>query len=150
MAMAGLVMGCLSAVLIPVIAILAGLLLPALAKAKDKAQRINCMNNMKQIGLAARMWSNSNGEKFPPDFASMSNELVSPRILVCPGDASKTRVMNWSEFGPGNVTYEYLQPGIEERIAVQTVVFQCPIHGNVGMGDGSVQLGNQRTRRLER
>ena len=147
MAVAGLVMGYVSVALIPVIAIFAGLMLPALAKAKDKAQRINCINNMKQIGLAARMWSSNHGGKFPPDFASLTNELATPKILVCPGDSSKTRAMDWSEFGLGNVTYEYLEPGIEEKIAAQTAVFQCPIHGNVGMGDGSVQ-GGQRTRRL--
>ena len=150
MAVAGLVMGYVSVALIPVIAILAGLMLPALAKAKDKAQRINCVNNIKQIGLAARIWSNEHGGKFPPDFTSMSNELATPNILVCPGDSSKTRAMNWSQFGPGNVTYEYLEPGIEEKTAAQTVVFQCPIHGSIGLGDGSVQQGSRRTRRLER
>ena len=147
LAVAGFVMGYLSLALLP---ILAGLMLPALAKAKEKAQRISCVNNMKQIGLAARMWSNDNGGKFPPDFASMSNELATPQILVCPSDSSKTRAMNWSEFGPGNVTYEYLEPGIDEKNAALTVVFRCPIHDNVGLGDGSVQQGGQRTRRLKR
>lgn len=147
LAIAGFVLGYLSLALIP---ILAGLMLPALAKAKEKAQRISCVNNMKQIGLAARMWSSDHGGKFPPDFASMSNELVTPKILVCPGDSSKTRAMNWSEFGPANLTYEYLEAGIDEKNAAQTVVFQCPIHGNIGLGDGSVQQGGQRTRKLRR
>ena len=151
LAVAGLVLGYLSVALIPFIAILAGMLLPALAKAKDKAQRINCVSNMKQIGLAARMWSNDHNGKFPPDFTSMSNELFSPKILVCPGDSSKTRVTNWSEFGPGNVSYEYLEPGYDEKSGQpQTIVFQCPIHGNIGLADGSVAQGNQRTRRLGR
>jgi hypothetical protein len=148
LAIAGFAMGYLSLALIP---ILAALLLPALAHAKDKAQRIMCVNNMKQIGLAARIWSTDHAGKFPPDFNSMSNELSSPNILVCPGDSSRTAAMSWAQFGPENVSYEYLTPEYDEKSEPpQTVVFECPIHGNLGLGDGSVQQGGQRMNRIRK
>jgi len=52
-------------VVIAIIAILASLLLPALAKAKARAQRITCTSNLKQVGLAFRMYSNEHQERFP-------------------------------------------------------------------------------------
>ena len=58
-------------VVIAIIAILAGMLLPALAKAKQKGQGIMCMNNTKQLMLAWKLYVDDNNDKIPPAFSSI-------------------------------------------------------------------------------
>jgi prepilin-type N-terminal cleavage/methylation domain-containing protein len=107
-------------VVIAIIAILAGMLLPALAKAKAKAQRIACVNNCKQVGLSFRIFANDNEDKLPfqvstnqggssefvtvaastvPNhymhFLAMSNELSTPKVIVCPSDTGRQNATNW-------------------------------------------------------
>ena len=103
LALGGLIMGYISLAILPFVAIMAGLMLPALAKAKTKAQSIQCVNHLKQIGLAARIYAGDHNDRFPRDFLSMSNELVTPLLLVCKSDTTKTPVQDWSDFSSANV-----------------------------------------------
>ena len=119
-------------VVIAIIAILASLLLPALARAKAKAQRIQCVNNLKQGGLGLRMWANDHGDLFPwnvtvansgslgttdwaDHFRACSNELVMPKILVCPSDKEKVIQDKW-QLLDGDINASYFV-GKDARLA---------------------------------
>lgn len=114
--------------------------LDALAEAKAKAQSIACVNNLKQIGLAVRLWEMDNNNINPPDFLSMSTELSTPKILFCPGETNRPPVKTWGEFAATASTYEYLVAGVTNAaVEPQRISVRCPIHNNIGLCDGSVQ-----------
>jgi competence protein ComGC len=99
------------AAIIAILALLTLILLPALAQDSQNSARRQCVNNLKQVGLAFKTWAVDNGDKFPMavsnrlggtlefavdgnafrHFQVMSNELTTPKILVCPADTRKPR-----------------------------------------------------------
>ena len=109
-------------VVIAIIAILAAMLLPALGKAKVKAQGIYCLNNLRQVQLAIVMYAGDNKEKFPENPGSLitPNSWVTGRLswdtLATPNiDNTDTTTLTAGEIGP--------------YVAKNTGDFKCPAPG---------------------
>jgi len=89
-AMAGLIMGCVSFLMIPIIGILAAMLLPALNQAREKARQAVCMSNLKQIGLACAMYADNHNDKLPRKFDDLLPYVGSSKIFFCPSARDST------------------------------------------------------------
>ncbi len=113
-------------VILAVISVLTLLAIPALHRAKLRAQRIYCTNYLKQMGLACRIWDRNSG-KYPMSvagtnggtmdfntgpnawrhFQTMSNELSTPIVLICPAesDRMRTAATNFNFMSNSNISY---------------------------------------------
>ena len=175
-------------VVIVILGILAAILLPALTANSCSCGKISCVNNLKQIGLAFRIWEGDNGDKYPmqvparrggamepaargnvaPIFQVMSNELSTPRVLICPADSDRS-VANSFAFGFDNSHVSYFagldaaddKPamflsgddnfdigGRPVKSGLLLLATNAPVswtaarhinQGNIGLADGSVQ-----------
>ncbi|NOY75164.1 MAG: DUF4190 domain-containing protein [Kiritimatiellaeota bacterium] len=113
MALAGLITGYIGIFLIG-ITILPAMLLPALSNARESARKIACLNNLKQIGLSLRIYSNAYKGQFPPYDGAQGLELLrkegfleNPKIYVCP--SSKTKAAAYGEsLTEDTVDYVYI------------------------------------------
>jgi prepilin-type processing-associated H-X9-DG protein len=111
---------------IAVLILLAAVLLPPMRGNKVHASQSNCIYNLKQVGLAFRTWALDHNDNYPMNvcvtnggtlefvpgglayvhFQALSNELSTPRILVCPADSKRIRATNFtSDFSNQKLSY---------------------------------------------
>lgn len=157
------------------------------SNAMARALRIQCVNNLRQTGLAFRIWEGDHGNSYPMavsetnggtmefvtgmnefrHFQVMSNELSTPRILVCPADPDiQIAATNFTAFSNSNVSYFLgivpndtnvtlllsgdrnitngtpIRNGILELTTNKLAGWTSEFHyrmGNIGLADGSVQ-----------
>jgi hypothetical protein len=139
---------------IAVTAMGAGMILPAMAKGKEKAQTIQSINQLKQVCLAARIYANDHEDRLPPAERwcdTLKNELGSPKVLKSPNDPSpegcsyaynsKLSGKKESEVAPDTVMFFETAGGWNQH-GGRELLLPRPRSGDVyviGLADGSVQ-----------
>ena len=169
------------------LSLLAAVALADVSESQAKNQKINCVNNLHQIGLAYRVWAGDNGDKYPMQvsvknggakelvfkgnvaacFQVMSNELSTPKIVICPADTSRSAANNFTT-GFDNSKVDYfvgvdadlirpqmllsgddnfavggvpVKPGLLVITTSQPITWTAARHvnqGNIGFADGQV------------
>jgi hypothetical protein len=119
--------------------------LMSLRTAVDANWSLQCLNQLKQIGLAARLYANDNNDRLPPSFEAVTNELGRASVLVCPGDLLRPRPTEFADLDWGSVSYVLDAPGrrlFPGEVGVQ--VAHCRTHGHVLDSEGAVTSGTNR------
>jgi type II secretory pathway pseudopilin PulG len=113
-------------ILAGILAVLSFVILPTMKSRRHSGRQWNCVNNLRQIGLAFRIWAGDNQGRFPmeaatnnwgsrefvggsnafPHFRCMSNELNDPRALLCSHDDRRDPATNFNAgFNDSHVSY---------------------------------------------
>jgi hypothetical protein len=99
-----------SAIFIGLGIILILLIAAGIPRLKQRLLAVSCGDNMISMAYATRIWLDDNNNRLPSDFRSMSNELNTVKLLICPADSSTPRATDWASVTASNCTYEILTP----------------------------------------
>lgn len=110
-------------VVIAIIALLAALIVPAVSKSLDRASRVGCLNNLRQISIATMAWASEHKEQLPvamdaipyphrfPNYDDIFGDLLPNRdsVMFCPGKLRQVRNAETSDYDTVFITYQYFR-----------------------------------------
>ena len=135
--MTGLVTGIICIVMIPIIAILAAILLPALQMARTTAQATACTSNIKQIELGCMQYASNHNDQLPPNLKALEQVGINGNVLICPAVRNDKSGIS--------ADYIYYGSGLKtSNLDSRTILItdSAKRHGpyfNIGFGDGHVE-----------
>jgi prepilin-type processing-associated H-X9-DG protein len=134
-------------------AMMLGILLPSLNRARETANRVKCGSNMRQIGQAILLHSNENRGRYPENLGILLNQDLSVEVFVCPSGENalppnhqqmkREELMEWIN---ANADYVYVGQGLNTTAGADVVVLyeKVDAHERQGMnilyGDGHVEF----------
>ncbi|MCK5850484.1 MAG: DUF1559 domain-containing protein [Kiritimatiellae bacterium] len=131
-------------VVIAIIGILAGMLLPAIAAAREKARRTACMSNLSQFGKALAMYSMDRDESYPSHITGLQKYVDNPKLFKCKSD-ERTVADNVGAITDGlNCSYLLFTTNDTKRITAATdsdVLVMCDKNGGSTVADGTLVAG---------
>jgi hypothetical protein len=129
------------------------------------AQAKQCVANLKQVGLAFRVWALDHDDHYPFNLSTngggsrelcrigqngfdenaafhlrlLAQELGRPQLLICPGDSARKAAASFPSLQPTNISYLFRSGAQVDETNAQEVLARCPIHGTILRADGGVQ-----------
>lgn len=143
-------------VVIAIIAILAAILFPVFARARENARRSSCQSNLKQIGLGLLQYTQDYDEKFPMGMDGGSGALgwaaliqpytKSVQVFACPSNTRNTQFMQQSAVPPATtnvIPQSYMANGMSTRIAPIEMGGNTPMNTGMGVDLASIASSSQ-------
>jgi hypothetical protein len=145
------------------LALLVSILLPRMGRARETAKRVKCASNLKQIGLAALLYSNENRGQLPPDFSAMLlTQDITAEVFTCPSTATykaagaDTQQVVTSLLAGDHLDYAWVGAGLKNDAPADVILAfdlerHVPKEGATGTGmnvltaDGVAQFVDEAT-----